>query len=646
MDERQGHALVLLSILALSFFGISSFSFPVTAQTQPFTVSDAVSAGHVDYWWISDVSKGDLVLLTIVGDVEFQLSYPNFTVIDLSDKAVQFIANTTSDLLLRITAIPGKSYTVQSTHQLSRQPMPYAGSGLVKNGGFDYWTISNVHAGDLFLLVVSGEDFWDWESQLMYTDLSVIDTIGGTTTDTPRNPNHIFQFYAKTTNDLLLRISPPWHGDMTYTVQCTHPIPMHNVAVTAVSPDKTSAFPGDVLNISAEVSNLGDYAETFNVTASYGSNLIDTIVVNNLTSQEKKNLNFQWDTTKIAFGKYTISVTAKAVPFEAMTTDNKMTSTEITIRDPTATPSPTPTPTPGPTSTPTPTPTPTSEPTPTPTLPPSADFMVTASAGPGGTIDPSGAMFTTFGESFTFTITPDFGYHILDVTVDGVSQGNLSTYKLTDIRNNHEISVTFSPTQTPPPTSTSSASPKVTPTQSAVVSPTVPTNSPSPSPAPSLFNSPLVLGVIALIVPIGAVAAVATVLQQRKKKHNGSKRQTEEAFARGEREKAERERNERARAQREKAEQEKAQRERSERQRAERESRQGSANLNGYFATLGVPKNATKEQVKKAYYDLVQIWHPDKVAHVKNPEFTKMAHDRFIKIQQAYEEIMKAKGWT
>jgi hypothetical protein len=159
-----------------------------------------------------------------------------------------------------------------------------------------------------------------------------------------------------------------------------------------------------------------------------------------------------------------------------------------------------------------------------------------------------------------------------------------------------------------------------------------------------------------LIVPIGAVATVATVLQQRKKKRHENQRQNEEAFARAERERAERERSERTRAQREKAEQEraqrekaeqeKAQRERSERQRAERESRQGSANLNGYFATLGVPKNATKEQVKKAYYDLVQIWHPDKVAHVKNPEFTKMAHDRFIKIQQAYEEIIKAKGWT
>jgi hypothetical protein len=92
----------------------------------------------------------------------------------------------------------------------------------------------------------------------------------------------------------------------------------------------------------------------------------------------------------------------------------------------------------------------TSTPTSTPTPTPLADFGITASAGPGGTISPEGeGLFAYPGGSYTFIITPDFGYRILDVTVDGVSQGNISTYTLTNIQSNHEISATFAPTQTP-----------------------------------------------------------------------------------------------------------------------------------------------------------------------------------------------------
>lgn len=89
----------------------------------------------------------------------------------------------------------------------------------------------------------------------------------------------------------------------------------------------------------------------------------------------------------------------------------------------------------------------TSTPTSTPTPTPLADFWITTSAGPGGTISGGGG-FTTPGTSYTFTITPNFGYQILDVTVDGVSQGKISTYTLTNIQSNPEISATFAPTQT------------------------------------------------------------------------------------------------------------------------------------------------------------------------------------------------------
>ena len=51
------------------------------------------------------------------------------------------------------------------------------------------------------------------------------------------------------------------------------------------------------------------------------------------------------------------------------------------------------------------------------------DYTITASAGANGTISPSGAVTVSYGASQSFTITPNSGYHVADVKVDGVSQG-------------------------------------------------------------------------------------------------------------------------------------------------------------------------------------------------------------------------------
>ena len=54
------------------------------------------------------------------------------------------------------------------------------------------------------------------------------------------------------------------------------------------------------------------------------------------------------------------------------------------------------------------------------------------------------------------------------------------------------------------------------------------------------------------------------------------------------------------------------------------------------YTVLGVDKNATQEDIKKAYRQLVNKYHPDKVAHLGD-EFQKLADLRFKEIQQAYQ---------
>ena len=72
------------------------------------------------------------------------------------------------------------------------------------------------------------------------------------------------------------------------------------------------------------------------------------------------------------------------------------------------------------------------------------EFPITATAGPGGSINPSGTVSATTGSKQSFTITPDAGYQIAGVTVDGISAGAVSYYEFSNIDSEHTISAEFS----------------------------------------------------------------------------------------------------------------------------------------------------------------------------------------------------------
>jgi predicted glutamine amidotransferase len=72
-----------------------------------------------------------------------------------------------------------------------------------------------------------------------------------------------------------------------------------------------------------------------------------------------------------------------------------------------------------------------------------ADYTISASAGTGGSISPSGSVVAAYGSYVTFTITPDTGYHILDVLVDDSSVGAVSSYTFTNVVSNRTISASF-----------------------------------------------------------------------------------------------------------------------------------------------------------------------------------------------------------
>ena len=77
--------------------------------------------------------------------------------------------------------------------------------------------------------------------------------------------------------------------------------------------------------------------------------------------------------------------------------------------------------------------------------------VITATAGDNGKIAPTGDVAVPKGESKTFTITPDSGYHIKDVLVDGKSVGAVGTYTFENVVDNHTIHATFARKHTPTP---------------------------------------------------------------------------------------------------------------------------------------------------------------------------------------------------
>lgn len=56
------------------------------------------------------------------------------------------------------------------------------------------------------------------------------------------------------------------------------------------------------------------------------------------------------------------------------------------------------------------------------------------------------------------------------------------------------------------------------------------------------------------------------------------------------------------------------------------------------YSVLGVSRNATDEEIKKAYRKLSRKYHPD--ANINNPN-KDQAEEKFKEVQQAYEQIMR-----
>lgn len=79
---------------------------------------------------------------------------------------------------------------------------------------------------------------------------------------------------------------------------------------------------------------------------------------------------------------------------------------------------------------------------------------VFVSAGNGGTASPNGSVEVEDWGSLSITFTPNEGYEIVSVTVDGQDQGAVESYTLSYVKDDHTVIATFEKKPEPTPTPT------------------------------------------------------------------------------------------------------------------------------------------------------------------------------------------------
>lgn len=106
---------------------------------------------------------------------------------------------------------------------------------------------------------------------------------------------------------------------------------IRDVAVTNIALSRTWTYQGWSVNVTVTVKNKGNVTETFDIKTFYDSSLIGTITVNNLLPDEERDVIFEWDTTGITEGNYTIKAEAATVPYEMNTSDNTLIDGQVWI---------------------------------------------------------------------------------------------------------------------------------------------------------------------------------------------------------------------------------------------------------------------------------------------------------------------------
>jgi len=113
-----------------------------------------------------------------------------------------------------------------------------------------------------------------------------------------------------------------WDTDQMW-VNVTETRLTRDVAITSIKPFPITVTTGDLLLINVTVANQGNMSETFNVTVYYDSSVVGMKKDISLASGANNTVSFNWNTTGVPGGNYTIKAVASIVAGETDTADNE-----------------------------------------------------------------------------------------------------------------------------------------------------------------------------------------------------------------------------------------------------------------------------------------------------------------------------------
>lgn len=113
---------------------------------------------------------------------------------------------------------------------------------------------------------------------------------------------------------------------------------LRDVAIVKVEASPTKVQRDGVVHISVIVKNNGGALESFNVSTFYDSISIGVLLVENLDPGMNRTLAFDWDTSSVDPGNYTISAVASPVPEETSLADNTLIDGVVEVLPPSVEP--------------------------------------------------------------------------------------------------------------------------------------------------------------------------------------------------------------------------------------------------------------------------------------------------------------------
>ena len=148
-----------------------------------------------------------------------------------------------------------------------------------------------------------------------------------------------------------------------------------------------------------------------------------------------------------------------------------------------------------------------------PTAASGTTYTIRATAGTGGSLEPSGQVAAAKGKSISFTAKPEDGFVVDDVKVDGKSMGSVGVYTFRDVQAGHTIEVTFRRTvaETTAPTQPSTEATTL-PTETEVEAPTESTAPVEQKPAKKKIS--IAVPILLTVLAFGAIGGGIVVYKK------------------------------------------------------------------------------------------------------------------------------------